>query len=266
MLLEVQPPSLDAPRFLCESSVKSRVEDVLRHVVQIHNLRMQLTARTSSNTASNPTEGAEADASTRQKRTREEAFDGAAALLSAQSVRRKHVMTSNELHQMLGTLQQCSSDGAAATVTAELVEALSERDAGLVFAGRWLEVDRPISDYVGGNEKTKVSVSLRTSDVPSNARGIERATAPAAEPITTERMAAPPEVAEVASIAHVGSSTTPAGAAVLAATAAKECGEVRRTASFPTPTHAACAHRHTTVTPPSHHRHTTVTPPQPTTA
>ena len=173
MLLEVQPPE-DAARFLCESSVNCTVEAVLRHVVMIHELRTQLAARTNAARTN-------ATSATKRKRTCDDTFESvseacesASALLSAQSVRRKLVMTPAELRH---ALKQCGN-------VEDAVETLHEWDAGLFFAGKWLEVDRPISAYVGGNEKTKVSVSLRLSDVPPSA--LCHVECPVLPPVTDE--------------------------------------------------------------------------------
>ena len=158
MLLDVQPPSPEDARFLCESSVHCTVEVVLRHIVNIHNMRLQLAAKVGAAPACG-------EVSAGRKRTCAEAFEHASLLLSAHSVSRKLVMTADLLQKALSL---CTNNSDA-------VQGLQEGSAGLFFAGRWLEVDRPISAYVGTNEKTKISVSLRTTEVPPSARGVERA-------------------------------------------------------------------------------------------
>ncbi|KAL1522649.1 hypothetical protein AB1Y20_017627 [Prymnesium parvum] len=155
MLLEVAPP--EATRFLCETSASCKVDAVLSQVVQLHNLRALLASR--SQEKASPVDG---EASARRKRTSDEACL-ATSLLSPESVRQKVVVTHALL---LDALHQCGSTDAEPPPSA-----LNEAEAGLFFAGRWLEVDKSLSEYVGRNEKSKVSISLRCTGVPPSARG-----------------------------------------------------------------------------------------------
>lgn len=167
MLLEVSPP-FNSARFLCEVSVASKVDAVLSHVVQLFNLRLKLAARTGAGGCDPPAgESHPRTLVTGKKRASEEAFSLAAALLSQTSVRQKLVVTPDQLNDALSKCEALDADECD-----DDLQLVLESNAGLFFAGKWLEAERRLSDYVGRNEKTKVSLSLCTSGVPPNARGV----------------------------------------------------------------------------------------------
>ncbi|KAL3909883.1 MAG: hypothetical protein SGPRY_009267, partial [Prymnesium sp.] len=169
MLLEIKPPD-NAFSFLCETSVHCDVPTVLSRVVLLFNLRSRLAAlsptaafqATAAPTAARSL--AAADASTSRKRTFDDAFPLVMAFLSAESVKKKLVATPELLLELITACKEELESQAGSTE-------LEEASAGLQFAGRWLESDKKLSDYVGCNEKTKVSVSLCISGVPPNACG-----------------------------------------------------------------------------------------------
>mmetsp|Transcript_25303 Transcript_25303/g.52908 ORF Transcript_25303/g.52908 Transcript_25303/m.52908 type:complete len:428 (+) Transcript_25303:145-1428(+) len=125
--------------------------------------------------------GPEADVDTRF--TPDHAVATATALLSDESVRRKRVCTREQLRAAMQALEcappydapeACAASGGSGDWATLQLNATSEKHgpgeglvnlhvdrAYLFFAGRVLDGDKPLSQYVGTNEKCKVLVRLR---------------------------------------------------------------------------------------------------------
>ena len=142
----------DAPPFLCSALTSSPIQAVIDHVVDVHNMRLRL------ETARHGEVG--------EKRPHPEDDAAADDMLSAQSVKRKLVLSTQTLRDAVENLQPGSAER---VVAGELrVEA-----AELLFAGRTLQPDKLLSEYVGKNEKSQVQIQLAGSAVPAEAVGLE---------------------------------------------------------------------------------------------
>ena len=136
MLLEVtQRPPGSSASFLCEISVHMRVDFAVAQIAELLCLRERLAAALASKNASV-----------------ESAATDAAALLSQQAVSRKVVLTRERLEEAITAVAGTNATGGGAEA----------EGSGLFFAGRWLEMDKPLSTYVGHNEKSKVKVGFGT--------------------------------------------------------------------------------------------------------
>ena len=100
------------------------------------------------------------------KRLRDEkVVADAAALLAPVGHGPKTVLTCESLEQALMALGGSNADSSPASASQET------SDAGLYFAGKWLDADRPLSDYVGRNEKSKVKVTYGAMQLDGSAGG-----------------------------------------------------------------------------------------------
>ena len=130
--------------FLCSLSVKLTVRAAVEHVAKLHRLRSRLSQAVAETSGSR-------GAAVGSKRARDAAaLADAEALLSPQGVSRKTVLTSEALEAALAPLLGTESVDDAAVAT--------ESNGGLFFAGKWLDGDKLLSEYVGTNEKSKVKV------------------------------------------------------------------------------------------------------------
>ena len=194
-----QAADADAPPFLCSALTSSPIQAVVDHVVAVHNLRLRLeTARRGE---------------VGEKRPRPDDDDGAAAddMLSAQGVKRKLVLSAQTLRDALEHLQPGS---AGRVVAGELSVAAAE----LLFAGRTLQPDKLLCEYVGKNEKSQVQVQLAGSAVPAEAVGLE---APAVATAAEVAAAVPTAAEATADDGHA----RPSGAVEAAGAAARETAE-----------------------------------------
>jgi hypothetical protein len=152
VLLEVNDKASSAgSTFLCELTVSVKVHAAIEHIAQLCRLRVALAASVNPASSSSLEEGSQSVGSKRP-RDDEAAFTSAVALLSPVGVGRKTVLTSELLEKSLVAMggQPPSLD------------LLPRGDVGLFFAGKWLEGDKPLSSYVGSNEKSKVKVVFGT--------------------------------------------------------------------------------------------------------
>ena len=153
VLLAVRTGSAaDAPRFLCSALTSHPVQEVVEMVVAVHNMRLRLQASVDQCT----TVGA------KRARPDDAALAAASELLSAQSVRRKLVLTPQQLVDAATALEAGAAEHA-------VPEELSVDAAELFFAGRTLQRDALLSDYVGRNDKSQVQVQLVGGAGSSNA-------------------------------------------------------------------------------------------------
>ena len=182
MLLEVQPSAeASIGSFICTVSVQARVRYAIEHVARVHGLRGRLAA------AMARTDGGEGSVPP-GKRTRDaEALAEANALLSPLSVSRKNVLTIERLEAALAAL--CDPGTAEASTPADL---LSAPAAGLFFAGKWLEGDKLMSEYVGTNDKSKVKVVFGASGALPTSAADSTASAPADSTASAPAAAAAP--------------------------------------------------------------------------
>ena len=189
----------DSSRFLCNALTSHHVQEVVEAVVAVHNMRLRLQASVAACTV-----GAK-----RPRSEDEAALTAASELLSAQSVRRKVVLTPQQLLDALTALQA----GAADRV---VPEELSVEGAELFFAGRTLKRDARLSEYVGKNDKSQVQIQLLRSDSGNGG------TAPLLPPAPAPAM--PPSEPAAAGEAAAGSSSVSevAVAAVVAAAPARD--------------------------------------------
>lgn len=136
----------DSSRFLCNALTSHHVQEVVESVVAVHNMRLRLQASVAACTV-----GAK-----RPRSEDEAALTAASELLSAQNVRRKVVLTAQQLLDALTALQAGAADRA-------VPEELSVEGAELFFAGRTLKRDARLSEYVGKNDKSQVQIQLLRS-------------------------------------------------------------------------------------------------------
>lgn len=190
----------DSSRFLCNALTSHHVQEVVESVVAVHNMRLRLQASVAACTV-----GAK-----RPRSEDEAALTAASELLSAQNVRRKVVLTAQQLLDALTALQAGAADCA-------VPEELSVEGAELFFAGRTLKRDARLSEYVGKNDKSQVQIQLLRSA--TNNGG----TAPLVPPGTAPAM--PPREPAAAGEAAAGSSSV-VGAAAAAAEAAAPAHDV----------------------------------------
>ena len=193
----------DSSRFLCNALTSHHVQEVVESVVAVHNMRLRLQASVAACTV-----GAK-----RPRSEDEAALTAASELLSAQNVRRKVVLTAQQLLDALTALQAGAADRA-------VPEELSVEGAELFFAGRTLKRDARLSEYVGKNDKSQVQIQLLRSA--TNNGG----TAPLVPPGTAPPM--PPSEPAAAGEAAAGSSSVSGAAA--AAAAAEQRTEREKTA------------------------------------
>jgi hypothetical protein len=177
----------DSSRFLCNALTSHHVQEVVEAVVTVHNMRLRLQASVAACTV-----GAK-----RPRSEDEAALTAASELLSAQSVRRKVVLTPQQLLDALTSLQAGAADRA-------VPEELSVEGAELFFAGRTLKRDARLSEYVGKNDKSQVQIQLLR--ITSGNGG----TAPLVPPAPAPAM--PPSEPAAASEAATGSSSVPESA------------------------------------------------------
>jgi len=177
----------DSSRFLCNALTSHHVQEVVEAVVAVHNMRLRLQASVAACTV-----GAK-----RPRSEDEAALTAASELLSAQSVRRKVVLTPQQLLDALTSLQAGAADRA-------VPEELSVEGAELFFAGRTLKRDARLSEYVGKNDKSQVQIQLLR--ITSGNGG----TAPLVPPAPAPAM--PPSEPAAASEAATGSSSVPESA------------------------------------------------------
>ena len=178
VLLEVlDRRSVGEPSFLCECSVRSTVRAVAAHVNRLSRLREQLAIALAKAKDSD-------EVGTKRGRAAAD-FAEANALLSPTALQKKEVLTSERLEAALVSL--CSGKPSAAQADVTITEQADDVDgtivdagegstgsavantaadscaiegpASLYFAGRMLEGLRPLSEYVGTNEKSKVRVA-----------------------------------------------------------------------------------------------------------
>ena len=187
----------DSSRFLCNALTSHHVQEVVESVVAVHNMRLRLQASVAACTV-----GAK-----RPRSEDEAALTAASELLSAQNVRRKVVLTAQQLLDALTALQAGAADRA-------VPEELSVEGAELFFAGRTLKRDARLSEYVGKNDKSQVQIQLLRSA--TNNGG----TAPLVPPGTAPAM--PPREPAAAGEAAAGSSSVSEEAAAAAEAAAAE--------------------------------------------
>ena len=192
----------DSSRFLCNALTSHHVQEVVESVVAVHNMRLRLQASVAACTV-----GAK-----RPRSEDEAALTAASELLSAQNVRRKVVLTAQQLLDALTALQAGAADRA-------VPEELSVEGAELFFAGRTLKRDARLSEYVGKNDKSQVQIQLLRSA--TNNGG----TAPLVPPGTAPAMP-PSEPAAAGEAAAGSSSVSEAAAAAAAAEAAAPAHDV----------------------------------------
>lgn len=147
--------------FLCEMTVSLKVSSAIEQIAQICRLRSQLSKLvTPLDTAGGDTDGTVVGT----KRTRDEAaFADAAALLSPAGVGRKTILTCEKLEQTLANLSSSASSHSNSNENLlPSASSASEGKLGIFFAGKWLNADRQLSEYVGRNEKSKVKITLGT--------------------------------------------------------------------------------------------------------
>ena len=185
----------DSSRFLCNALTSHHVQEVVESVVAVHNMRLRLQASVAACTV-----GAK-----RPRSEDEAALTAASELLSAQNVRRKVVLTAQQLLDALTALQAGAADRA-------VPEELSVEGAELFFAGRTLKRDARLSEYVGKNDKSQVQIQLLRSA--TNNGG----TAPLVPPGTAPAM--PPREPAAAGEAAAGSSSVSEETAAAAEAAA----------------------------------------------
>ena len=185
----------DSSRFLCNALTSHHVQEVVEAVVAVHNMRLRLQASVAACTV-----GAK-----RPRSEDEAALTAASELLSAQNVRRKVVLTAQQLLDALTALQAGAADRA-------VPEELSVEGAELFFAGRTLKRDARLSEYVGKNDKSQVQIQLLRSA--TNNGG----TAPLVPPGTAPAM--PPREPAAAGEAAAGSSSVSEETAAAAEAAA----------------------------------------------
>ena len=205
MLLEVRGPE---PPFLCEVRADWTVEAAHAHVAALHALRRRLAAAAGTTTAEPPP----------AKRPRPPEADSAAALLAPDGVRRKVVLTRAALEAAL------EAAGAPSWREAPLPTAPTAADAldSLFFGGRLLDFDRKLSEYVGANEKSKVTVHLRAAD--GGAGGAENGAASASADGASASASGAPSAADAAISLSAYFRRTAGGAAPAPAAAADEAG------------------------------------------
>ena len=191
----------DSSRFLCNALTSHHVQEVVESVVAVHNMRLRLQASVAACTV-----GAK-----RPRSEDEAALTAASELLSAQNVRRKVVLTAQQLLDALTALQAGAADRA-------VPEELSVEGAELFFAGRTLKRDARLSEYVGKNDKSQVQIQLLRSA--TNNGG----TAPLVPPGTAPPM--PPSEPAAGEAAAGSSSASGAAAAAAAAEAAAPAHDV----------------------------------------
>ena len=182
----------DSSRFLCNALTSHHVQEVVESVVAVHNMRLRLQASVAACTV-----GAK-----RPRSEDEAALTAASELLSAQNVRRKVVLTAQQLLDALTALQAGAADRA-------VPEELSVEGAELFFAGRTLKRDARLSEYVGKNDKSQVQIQLLRSA--TNNGGTAPLVPPGAAP------AMPPSEPAAAGEAAAGSSSASGAAAAAAA-------------------------------------------------
>ena len=126
--------------FICSVSVHLSVQIAVEHVARVHSLRTQLAAAVALARAEPGPSG--------EKRAHDaEAIAEATALLSPLAVSRKNVLTVERL------------EAALAALSSGVQTQPPPRPGGrLFFAGKWLEAEKPMSEYVGSNDKSKVKV------------------------------------------------------------------------------------------------------------
>lgn len=170
MLLEVSSrPSDDTASFLCEASVHISVGAAVQHVALLWRLRARLAAAIAERSL-------DSTAPRKRSHDEDEALKDAAGLLSEQGVGRKLVMTSQRLEAALAAVT--SAEGSSALA----LESSTLPGAGLFFAGKWLDADRTLSEYVGRNEKSKVKVGFGVAAVAADSGDASGAGTAAAAP------------------------------------------------------------------------------------
>jgi len=203
MLLEVCDETAAQARFLCQASVNMRVCSAVEHVARVSQLRAELSAVVSARAAS--ATGNEAGT----KRAHDaEAIADASTLLSPTAVQLKVVSTIERLEAVLAALR---ADSGAAEVPAP------KAPCRLFFAGRWLDADKLLSEYVGTNEKSKVRVVFGRLEVAGEADEVSAQTA-------TSSSDAPPSATVASSTAEIAPQPPLVGdsAALTEATAQKK--------------------------------------------
>ena len=154
MLLEVRLPAEagvapPAP-FLCEAASSVAVEVALRDAVALSNLRRRISRALAS---PQPHRHASTNAEVAAGPSLESGdFSTAREILSPSNVRRKAISTRAALLPLLRSLGGDADAAAPGEV--------SEEGASLLFAGKTLEADRPLSSYFGANDKSKAAVGL----------------------------------------------------------------------------------------------------------
>ena len=201
MLLEVRGPE---PPFLCEVRADWTVEAAHAHVAALHALRRRLAAAAGTTTAEPPP----------AKRPRPPEADSAAALLAPDGVRRKVVLTRAALEAALVSATEAGAPPPAA--------AAAESLDSLFFGGRLLDFERKLSEYVGANEKSKVTVHLRAAD--GGAGGAEGGAASASADGASASAGGAPSAADAAISLSAYFRRTAGGAAAAPAAAADEAG------------------------------------------
>ena len=145
MLLEVKPRD-SGSAFLYEFSVHLKVAAAVEHANILRHLRTLLAATLAANAGVDTANG-------KRPRVEDAALTDAAALISPDSVGKKNILTREKLERALAAV------GALAETIISCTQKANPFD-GFYFAGRWLDGDRPLSEYVGLNEKSKVKVSI----------------------------------------------------------------------------------------------------------
>ena len=179
MLIEVVSALDDAGSFLCELPVRSSVAVAVEHIARLHALRARLAETVASATqsagrkrqktvdADATAAEAEAIATTGVSRSaataegvhedgqakRRHACDEAELeqLLSEEGIKRKCVLTAERLEGAIASCVGACDEGRAAAVALPVGH-------GLFFAGRWLDPEQRLCDYVGLNEKSKAKM------------------------------------------------------------------------------------------------------------
>ena len=199
MLLEVRGPE---PPFLCEVRADWTVEAAHAHVAALHALRRRLAAAAGTTTAEPPP----------AKRPRPPEADSAAALLAPDGVRRKVVLTRAALEAALASASEAGAPPASAENSLD----------SLFFGGRLLDFERKLSEYVGANEKSKVTVHLRAAD--GGAGGAENGAASASADGASASAGGAPSAADAAISLSAYFRRTAGGAAPAPAATADEAG------------------------------------------
>ena len=187
MLLEVshaEGTAIVNGSFICSISVHVSVQSAIEHVTRVHRLREQLAVAVAA-------AGGAGASTVGQKRAHgTERLAEATALLSSAAVNRKNVLTVELLDAALVAL----SDETAST------SAPPSSDCGLFFAGKWLEGDKLMSQYVGTNDKSKVKMVFRdgggTASQTAPAEGAASASASTESVLPQVATGAVPSVAE----------------------------------------------------------------------